>query len=168
MKKRNVFSVFVFSYTRGSLILTLLVFAVFSVQKVAACTCSIETDSIKHYFDTSDSVFSGQIVAVKQEKAKITVDKVWKGDTEAGLYVVDPYFGTSCGNQPKKGAKYIFFVFSGNSYSAIPEFNDVKTPIRRDNLQVFFSAPCWFSSPIDSFDQAVKQFEEKYWSQHRR
>lgn len=165
MKKRNVCTLFVSSYVRRKLILILLVFAVLSVQNIAACSCSGEIDSVKRYFDNSDSVFSGQVLAVKKEKAKIAVDKVWKGDTEAGVYVVDPYFATSCGNQPKKGAKYIFFVFAGNGYSAFPEFNDVKSPIRRDNLQVFFSSPCWFTTPMDTFDQAIKEFDkEKFWS----
>jgi hypothetical protein len=106
-----------FSYIFFSLVLMLMATAVNSY----ACSCSLQQGSIKKLvgkaYKDSTTVFSGEVVEIKQESGKyyitvlFKVNKSYKGKSFATLKVSTGRGGGDCGYPFKVGEKYLVYAY---------------------------------------------------------
>ncbi len=148
--------------------LTLIVsiFFAFSPNQTNACVCtgSLNENSLKPIFNHTENVFQGKVVTKGKEQWKILVNKVWKGNVENEIYIVDTFAHSSCAGTLKKGEEYIFFVSTTTEYSTINEYKNIASPVRKNELQIFFVKPCGFGGLLSYWNKILENYDkENFW-----
>ncbi len=148
------------------LILTVFLVFIVNTNETKACMCSsgLVQNSLKPIFNHTENVFQGKVLTEGKEKWKVLVSKVWKGNVENEVYVADTFAHSSCAGTLEKGEEYIFFVSTTNGFSTVADYKNVSSPIRKDELQVFFTEPCGFGGFLSNWNRTLKKYdEENFW-----
>ncbi len=97
----------------------------------SACACSCAVRSIAEHYTEADVVFTGLIIAgedpdagqptmssAREVRYRITVDRVFKSDLPAEVWLASAAEGASCGLEVEVGRTYLFFALGGPALRA--------------------------------------------------
>ena len=92
-------------------------------SKAYACSC-VEPISVQEEFSRSETVFSGRVIEVKEERTNrylsnavlFEISEIWKGGSESQIIIRTGSGGGDCGIQFKEGEDYLVYAKSSSMY----------------------------------------------------